>query len=146
MLTRTEDRRCHECGLLFVVADGDTHKHIDEYGDNDFEADAHHVAYDQLSPHYPKWRDELDGQYDAIESRCIETLLSDIQGRCYYDAKQQSWFEIVDSSVVLVSFRYHFGVLWKYNHHELIQVKRCSNKAIGELNASSAKKLSKVTV
>lgn len=51
-----------------------------------------------------------------------------IEGFYFYDSVKQAWFKILKSTFVFVSFEYSFGARWAKNHHEIIDVQKCSKK------------------
>ncbi len=70
----------------------------------------------------------VDSATSCLLVETFESGHDSLDGRYFYDAGEQAWFEIVQSSFVFVSFTYAFGVRWANKHHKIDKVKRCSKK------------------
>lgn len=67
-----------------------------------------------------------------------------VEGFFFYDCIKNSWYMILKSTFVFVSFNYSFGARWSTKHHEIIDVRKCSKKQSDNLMNCHKQEFSKL--
>lgn len=70
----------------------------------------------------------IEGNYSQLINTTLSSHRQCIQGHVFFDVAKEAWFEIIRSRFVFIDFEYSFGTRWNRNHHEVLEVKRCSAK------------------